>query len=161
MNLTEVAGRLRKLAKQPENRTRDWYRIKNADSTDRAEVFIYGAIGSDWDDGDVTASSFSRELRNITAPTIDLHINSPGGLVWDGVAIYSALLNHPATVNTFVDGVAASAASFVAQAGETVTIEKPASMMIHDAQGIVIGNAADMAEFSDLLNQLSDQIAAI
>ncbi|MFW5899545.1 MAG: phage major capsid protein, partial [Jiangellaceae bacterium] len=91
----------------------------------------------------------------------DLHVNSPGGLVFDGVAIYSALRNHPATVDVSIDGLAASAASFVAMAGDSIAIEKPAKMMIHDAAGLVIGNAADMLEMATLLDELSDTIADI
>lgn len=160
-NLDELVARGRKLVRQPVNSgAGDWYRISNADGG-AAEAYIYGVIGSDWNEGDVTASSFVRDLRNVTAPVIDLHLNSPGGLVWDGIAIYSALLNHPATVNVHVDGIAASAASFVAMAGDTITMEKPAKMMIHDAQGVAIGNAADMAEMAQLLDETSDTIAGI
>jgi ATP-dependent protease ClpP protease subunit len=161
-HLLELADRARALmpAAPPQARSGEWFRIRNTEA-DRAEVFIYGVIGSDWDPGDVTAASFVAELRKITAPAIDLHVNSPGGLVFDGIAIYSALLNHPATVDVTVDGIAASAASFVSMAGDTVAIEKPAKMMIHDASGLVIGNAADMQEMADVLNELSDTIAGI
>lgn len=158
--LLRLANRGRKLVRRPEAKGGDWFRVANADS-DRAELFIYGAIGDYWGDDDVTAAAFARALRGITAPALDLHINSPGGLVFDGVAIYSALLNHPATVDVYVDGIAASAASFIAMAGDTVTIEKPAKMMIHDAGGIVIGNAADMREMAELLDELSNTIAEI
>ncbi|MCI0690299.1 MAG: Clp protease ClpP, partial [Sporichthyaceae bacterium] len=92
---------------------------------------------------------------------IDLHINSPGGLVFDAVAIYSALRNHPATIDVSIDGLAASAASFVAMAGDSIAIQKPAKMMIHDAMGIVLGNAADMRIMAELLDELSDTIAQI
>jgi ATP-dependent protease ClpP protease subunit len=153
--LTALADRGRAMVRRPENRG-DWYRISNAE--DRAEVFIYGAI-DDWDG--VSASGFVRELRAVTAKAIDLHINSPGGLVFDAIAIHAALKNHAATVDVHVDGLAASAASFVAMAGDTVTIEKPAKMMIHDAMGLTIGNAADMREMADLLDELSDTIAGI
>lgn len=156
--LTALAERGRAMLRRPENRTGDWYRVSAAAGTDRAEVFIYGPI-DDWDG--VSASQFVKDLKGITAKAIDLHINSPGGLVFDAVAIYSALRNHPATVDVTVDGIAASAASFVAQAGDTIAIEKPAKMMIHDAAGLVIGNAADMREFADLLDELSDTIAGI
>jgi ATP-dependent protease ClpP protease subunit len=137
-----------------------WFRVANAEA-DRAELFIYGYIGDDWDVDDVTAGSFTRALRAITAPAIDLHINSPGGSVFDGIAIYSALLNHAATVDVSVDGLAASAASFVAQAGDTIAVEKPAKMMIHDASGLVLGDADDMRAMADLLDELSDTIAAV
>lgn len=136
----------------------DWWRIKGAD-TDRAEVFIYGAI-SDWY-GDVNASDFVQALSAITAPTIDLRVNSPGGLVFDAVAIYTALREHTARVDVRIDGIAASAASFIAQAGDTITIAKPARMMIHDAQGYTIGGPAEHAEMLALLDDLSDMIAEI
>jgi ATP-dependent protease ClpP protease subunit len=90
-----------------------------------------------------------------------LHINSGGGDVFDAVAIYSGLRNHKATVNVAVDGIAASAASFIAMAGDTVGIEKPARMMIHDASGLVIGNASDMRDMAELLDDVSDTIAEI
>lgn len=157
MNLSRLealAERGRRMVKAPVARG-DWYRIEAAD--DRAEVFIYDAI-SEWG---VNADSFVRELRGITAKAIDLHVNSPGGLVFDGIAIYSALKNHPANVTSYVDGIAASAASFVAMAGDEIVIEKPAKIMIHDAAGLVLGNAEDMREMADLLDELSDTIAGI
>ena len=138
----------------------DWWKVGNT-AGDRAEVFIYGYIGDDWAEEDVTAASFVNTLRAITAPAIDLRVNSPGGAVFDGIAIYTALLEHPATVDVSVDGVAASAASFVSMAGDTIAMQKPAKMMIHDASGLVLGNAADMQEMADLLNELSDTIAGI
>lgn len=134
-----------------------WYRIDNA-SGDRAELFLYGAI-DDWDG--TSAMAFTKELKAITASAIDLRINSPGGLVFEATAIYSALKRHPATVDVHIDGLAASAASFVAMSGDSIDIEKPAKMMIHDARGVVIGNSADMREMATLLDELSDTIAQI
>jgi ATP-dependent protease ClpP protease subunit len=133
-----------------------WYRISNAGG-DRAAVYLYDFI----DPWGINAADFVTELRGITAPAIDLHINSGGGLVFDAIAIYSALKNHPAAVDVSIDGLAASAASFVAMAGDTVTIEKPAKIMIHDAAVLVYGNAADMHAAAVLLDELSDTIAAI
>ena len=135
---------------------REWFRIGNA-LADSTPVYLYDEIGM-WG---ITASDFVKELNQIDTKTVDLHINSPGGSVFDGVAIHAALVNHKATVNSTVDGVAASAASFIAMAGEHRGIEKPATMMIHDAAGLVLGNAADMRAMADLLDQLSDTIAAI
>jgi ATP-dependent protease ClpP protease subunit len=134
------------------------WRITNED-TDRAEVFIYGAI-SDWY-GDVNAADFVKALAEISAPAIDLRVNSPGGLVFDAVAIYTALQQHTARVDVRIDGIAASAASFIAQAGDTITIAKPARMMIHDAQGFTIGGPAEHREMLNLLDDLSDMIAEI
>lgn len=153
--LDELAARGRQLTKAPVARG-DWYRITATD-TGAAEVFIYDAI-SEWG---VSAGDFVRDLRAITAPKIDLHLNSPGGLVFDGIAIYSALKNHPAAVTSYVDGIAASAASFVAMAGDEIVIEKPAKMMIHNANGVVLGEADDMREMADLLDELSDTIAQV
>lgn len=158
--LLTLADRVRALSGPPRARSGDWYRIANADSN-RAEVFIYGVIGDDWGEDGVTAAGFVKDLRAITASSIDLHINSPGGLVFDGVAIHAALVNHDATVDVHVDGVAASAASFVAMAGDTVAIEKPAKMFIHDAQGIAWGGPDVMLEAASLLDELSDTIAGI
>lgn len=158
--LLELADQARaRMSRPPSASAGDWFTIRNADA-DRAEVYIYGVIGDDWDGG-VTAAGFVDELRAITAPAIDLHINSPGGLVFDGIAIHSALLNHAARVDVSIDGVAASAASFVAMAGDQVVIEKPAKMMIHDASGLVMGTAADMRQFADVLDELSNTIAGI
>lgn len=153
--LTAIAEQARAMMGKPQARG-DWYRISNAAGT-TAEVFIYDII----DEFGVNASQFVQDLRAITAKTIDLHINSPGGMVFDAVAIYSALKNHPATVNVTVDGLAASAASFIAQAGDSIAIEKPAKMMIHDAAGLVIGNSADMRQMANLLDELSNTIAGI
>ncbi len=147
--------RARQRAADLPDHERPWYKITNlVDSTD---IMIYDEIGT-WG---TSAGSFVNALRQVTTPTIELHINSPGGEVFDGVAIYTALRNHPATVNVTVDGIAASAASFIAQAGDNIAMEKPAKMMIHDAGALVVGNAADMREVADLLDELSDTIAGI
>lgn len=155
--LVALAGRARAYAPRPTARTSgSWYRIDNA-AGDETPIYLYDAIG----DFGVTASDFVAALGQVNTKSIALHINSPGGSVFDGIAIHAALVNHPATVNTVVDGVAASAASFIAMAGDTRGIEKPATMMIHDAAGLVLGNAADMRQMADLLDQMSDTIAGI
>jgi ATP-dependent protease ClpP protease subunit len=133
-----------------------WYTIRNA-SPKFAEVFIYEEIGM-WG---VSAKDFVAELRGLKADQIELHINSNGGAVFDGVAIYNALINHPARIVSIVDGIAASAASFIAMAGEEIEIEKTGRMMIHEASGVAMGNAADLRELADLLDGLSDTIAEI
>jgi ATP-dependent protease ClpP protease subunit len=132
-----------------------------AATSGRTAVRVYGFIGSWFDDESVTAASFARELDGIGDGGIDLHLNSGGGSVFDAIAMHAALLNHPSDIVSYVDGVAASAASFLAMAGDEIVIEKPAKMMIHDASGLVLGNAADMREMADLLDELSDTIAGI
>jgi hypothetical protein len=88
-----------------------------------------------------------------------VYLNSPGGEVFDGIAIHTALVMSRAHVTTFVTGVAASAASFIAMAGDTIKMARNATMMIHDASGLAWGNAATMRAEADLLDKLSDNIA--
>ncbi len=134
----------------------DWYRISNQ-AADIAEVFIYDEIGY----FGVTAADFVKDLRQITAGRIELHLNTPGGDSFDGIAIYNGLRDHPARVEVIVDALAASAGSFIAQAGDQVVMNRGSQMMIHDAWGLSIGNAADMAAMAELLDRQSDNIAAI
>lgn len=153
-----LRNRARPRARQAaEQRPRPWYRVNLAEDADVAVIDIYDEIGY-WG---TTAADFIDELRAITANQIELHINSPGGDVYDGIAIYSALVDHPATVDVRVDALAASAASFIAQAGDRVTMGRNAEMMIHDAWGLCVGNAADMREMAELLDKASDNIASI
>jgi len=132
-----------------------WYRIEN--HADTADIYLYDEIGY-WG---VSAKAFVDEINAIGHPHLTLHINSPGGEVFDGIAIYNAIKNHPANVTVKVDGLAASAASFIAMAGHTVEVAKNATMMIHDGLGMCIGNAADMQEMAGLLSKVSDNIASI
>ncbi|MEU1372991.1 head maturation protease, ClpP-related [Streptomyces triculaminicus] len=134
----------------------DWYRIRNlADGA--TEVAIYDEIGY----FGVTASDFIAELKTIESPEITLRLNSPGGEVFDGIAIMNALRSHPARVTTHVDGIAASIASVIAMAGDRIVMQPHSQMMIHDGSGLCIGNAGDMREMADLLDKQSDNIAGV
>ncbi|MCK2219703.1 ATP-dependent Clp protease proteolytic subunit [Actinomadura sp. ATCC 31491] len=136
-------------------RAGDWYRITNL--ADTAEVVIYDEIG--W--WGTTAEQFMRDLKDITASQITLRINSPGGDVFDGIAIHNLLRAHTAHVTTHVDGLAASIASVIALAGDRVVMEPHSQMMIHDASGFCYGQAADMREMADMLDRHSDNIAGV
>lgn len=131
--------------------------VRNADE-DRAEVRIYDYIDS-W--FGISADEFVSQLNAITAPAIDLRINSGGGDVFDAYAIYHALQRFPGTVDVHIDGLAASAASFIAMAGDTIEAGDPSRVMIHDAAGFAYGNTAVMAEMGQLLDELSNDIAGI
>lgn len=133
-----------------------WYRIVNHGDGADPVVEIYGEIG--WD---VWADQFAADLKAIDAPQMTVRISSPGGSVFEGLVIYNAILDHPATVNVVVDGMAASAASFIAQAGDHVLMNRGAQMMIHDAIGFSYGNAADMEEMRGLLDKVSNEIAGV
>lgn len=139
-----------------EKKNQTWYSITNLSKTE-TEVFIYDEIGY-WG---ITASDFVRDFSEIKTNAITLRINSPGGDVFDGVAIYNAVARHKATVDVFIDGVAASAASFIAMAGDTITMSPYSQMMIHEASGMVIGPSADMRAMADFLDKASDNIASI
>lgn len=138
----------------PENAA-DWYRIENA-AADEADVYVYDAIGG-W--FGTTADDFIREMRDISAPRINLRLNSPGGSVFEGIAIANAIRSHPANVTVFVDGLAASIASVIALAGDRLVMLPQTQLMIHDASGGAYGNAADMEYMVGLLNKQSDNIA--
>lgn len=125
--------------------------------TDTTRIDLMDEIGY-WG---TTAQDFVDELLAIDASVIELHVNSPGGDVFDGLAIMNALADHPATVNVVVDGLAASAASFIAMAGDNVKMNRGSQLMIHDAIGFSYGNAADMEEMAALLSRISDTIAGI
>lgn len=135
---------------------RSWYRISNAADPDEAEVMLYDEIGG-WFGS--TADELIAELRQITAPRMRVRVNSPGGSVFEGIAIANALRSHPASVTVQVDGIAASIASVIAMAGDRVEMAPNTMMMIHDASGLAMGNAADMEEMAELLDLISDNIA--
>lgn len=138
------------------NRT-DWFRITDQADGQPARLDLYDEIGF-WG---VNASDFSAQLNAVSADRIEVHVNSPGGDVFDGIAILNLLRAHPAPVDVVIDGIAASAASFIAMAGETVTMMPNSQLMIHDASGLCIGNQQDMADMAKLLNLMSDNIASV
>lgn len=158
-SLRALAERGRTLTRPVPHASGPWYRIGAADATGSTKVYLYGEIGGWWDG--IDANQFVRDLDTIGDGGIDLHINSGGGSVFDGIAIYAALKNHASPVTSVVDSLAASAASFIAMAGDTIKIEKPGRMMIHDAQGLALGNAGDLRTMADLLDELSGTIAEI
>ena len=133
-----------------------WYRIRNAADPDEAEVMLYDEIGG-WFGS--TADQFIADLRGVTSPNLRVRVNSPGGSVFEGIAIANALRSHPANVVIQVDGIAASIASVIAMAGNRIEMSPNTMLMIHDASGLCMGNASDMAEMEELLDLISDNIA--
>jgi ATP-dependent protease ClpP protease subunit len=124
---------------------------------DRPRVYVFGMIGG-WR---MNVENIVRAIHAIKAPAIDLHVNSPGGFVWDAVAMYEAFKSHPATVTAHIDGLAASAASFLVQAADDRIMAVGSRMIIHDAQGGGYGSPADVQAAADLLTAVSDDIASI
>lgn len=118
-----------------------------------AEIWIYGDIGESWWGETVTAREFCKEVAELDVDAITVRINSYGGSVSDGIAIYSALKRHKASITVSVDGMAASIASLIAMAGDTVEIAEGAMMMIHAPWGYAAGNSAEMRQYADLLDK--------
>lgn len=141
-------------AEQIEARTTPCFRVSNADSG-TPKLYVFDVIGG----LDNEAADFVKTVHDLDAKAIDLHVNSPGGFVFDAVAMFEALQAHPARVAVKIDGLAASAASFLAMAGDSVEIAKGGRMMIHDAQGVAIGGPADLREYADLFDAVSDDIS--
>lgn len=111
----------------------------------------------------VSAQEFVEVVDSLddSVTEIRLHINSPGGMVWEALAILNTLRSHPARLVAVVDGIAASAASFIACAADETIMAPNTQLMIHDASAICAGDSADMRDVADLLDQVSDNIASI
>jgi ATP-dependent Clp protease protease subunit len=135
-------------------------RIMSKGST--GELYLYGPIGADWFGDGVSAKQFADDLKKLdNASTIDVRINSEGGDVFAGKAMYTLLSQHKAKVVVHIDGIAASAASFIAMAGNEIEIAEAAFVMVHDAYGVTAGRAADMRAFADLLDATNASIVDI
>jgi ATP-dependent Clp protease, protease subunit len=132
---------------------RSWYTIR-AQSTG-AEVVIYDEIGA----YGVSAKGFLAELGALPEGTpLALRLNSPGGSVFDAVAIYNALQRHSGTVTVWIDGIAASAASYIAMAGDEIVMPENAFLMIHDPAGMVMGTAIDMRAMAEALDKIKGSL---
>ncbi|GAS92681.1 head maturation protease, ClpP-related [Mycolicibacterium brisbanense] len=138
---------------------KSWYTIKAlADGeTGPAEILIYDEISS-WG---VSAADFVRELAELDAEQITVRINSPGGAVFDGIAILNALRGHPATITTVVDSIAASIASVIAMGGDRVVMNQNSQMMIHNAWNVAVGNADELEKVAKDLRRMSANLASI
>ena len=127
----------------------------------KGQIDIYGIIGGDgfFEDG-ITAEEFSKELKALSsAKEIDVHINSDGGDAFQGRTIYSLLASHPARISVHVDGIAASAASLIAMAGDEIIMADGSFMMIHEAWGAVRGRASDLRKRADTMDQVNETMA--
>ena len=129
---------------------------------DDATITIYDVIGYDWWTGEgFTSKRLNAALRSIGDRAVTVNINSPGGDVFEGVAIFNELLMHPHKVTVNIVGMAASTASFIAMAGDEINMGKGSVMMIHEAMSGVAGTATVMHEVADYVGKVSDNIAAL
>lgn len=120
-----------------------------------ATITLYDEIGY-WG---VTAKAFRAMLEGISAEKINLRINSPGGDVFDGIAIYNDLVDHASEIRVSITGIAASAASLIAMAGDRIEIAKNAFLMIHNAWGICVGSKPEMDAFAAVLGEIDAALA--
>lgn len=127
-----------------------------------ATISIFDIIGEDgWTGGGVTAKRISAALRSIGNRDVIVRINSPGGDMFEGIAIYNLLRTHPAKVTVEVLGWAASAASIIAMAGDVIRMGLGSFMMVHNAWGLVIGNRHDLREAASLFDEFDAALADI
>lgn len=130
-----------------------WYSIRARDTG--AELSIYDEIGT----YGVSAKAFIADIGALDNGTdLELRINSPGGSVFDAVAIYNALRRHTGKVTVTIDGIAASAASYVAMAGDEIVMPENAFLMIHDPSGLVMGTAGDMRDMAEALDKIAGSL---
>lgn len=131
-----------------------WYSIK-ALAKGRAEILLYDEIGG-WG---ISAQQFARDIKALgDLSQIDLRVHSPGGDVFEGMAIYNLLRSHPANVDGYVDGLAASMGSVVLMAANTIHMPANAMMMVHKPWGIQGGDADDMRRYAELLDKVESSL---
>lgn len=115
-------------------------------------ITMFDIVGEDyWSDGGITAKKIAAQLRAIGPKPIEIQINSPGGDMFEGIAIFNILREHPQPITVKVMGMAASAASIIAMAGDTIEIGATSFIMIHNCSVLAIGNRHDMQETADWL----------
>jgi ATP-dependent Clp protease protease subunit len=140
-----------------------WTETPRAASSDDDNVIsVLDVIGEDWWSGNgVTAKRVSAALRTIGSKDVRVRVNSPGGDMFEGIAIYNLLRAHPAKVTVEIIGWAASAASIIAMAGDEIRMGLGSFMMVHNAWGVVVGNRHDMRDSADLFDSFDAALADI
>jgi len=134
------------------------FRMEAKPEAQAAELYIFDDIGEseDWDGvlHGFGPKGLVEQLNAITAPAINVHINSLGGYVYDGIAVKNLLQNCGKTINVIVEGIAASAASVIAMAGDTITMRPEAQLMLHNCWTFAIGNSAELRKVADDMDAL-------
>lgn len=136
------------------------YRMRMAGSK-AAEILIYDVIGRDFFGEGISAKRFAEDLKALgKVDTLNIRVNSPGGDVFDGLAIYNTLKRHPANKIIDIDGMALSIASVIVMAGDTVNMAGNAMMMIHDPWTCTCGSADDFRAHADLMDQVKGNLVS-
>ena len=132
-----------------------WYSIKN--EAEEVDIYIYDEIGS----YDISAKSFIEEIKGTKGKTLNIHINSLGGEVFDGMAIANAIKTHKGLTRSYVEGIAASISTVIALSADEVYMSENSLFMIHSAWGGSMGDAGELRKQADLLDKISNEIARI
>ncbi|MGG5316399.1 head maturation protease, ClpP-related [Enterococcus sp. AZ072] len=135
-----------------------FWEVKQSANKSEAEIYIFGEIVSNkWDDTDTTAASFQKDLKAVgDVQTINLHVNSPGGSVFEGIAIGNMLKQHKAQVIAHVDALAASIASVIVASCDKVVMPENTMLMIHNPWSFVVGNSKDLRKQADDLDKIAE-----
>lgn len=139
------------------------FRMEQKPNADYADLYIFDEIGErkDWWTGDLVGfgpKKLIEALDEVTADIIHVHINSNGGDVFEGIAVYNLLKNSGKTIHTYVEGIAASIASVIAMAGETVNMGKTSMLMIHNCYTFAIGNSKELRKIADDMDVIMESI---
>lgn len=131
--------------------------IKQESKNTTPEMYIDGEIVTDeYEDTDTSAAGFRNALKSLgDVKSINLHINSPGGSVFEGIAIYNMLKQNSARINVYIDGLAASIASVIAMSGDAIFMPSNSMMMVHNPWVMAIGNASELRKQADGLDQIT------
>lgn len=132
------------------------------DEAGKAVLYIYGTIGDDWNEDDANrAKDFAKTLDALSPKDLDIRIDSPGGDVYEGFAIASAIKRYEGETHAYIDGMAASAASYIALMCDRVTMNDYSMFMIHNAWGLCIGNRNEMRDMANRLEAIDGAIAEV
>jgi ATP-dependent Clp protease protease subunit len=138
----------------------DWQRkgFYAALEAETLSLLIYGPLGEGTGEHAIVAANVVQQIQDFRGNAIDIYINSPGGIVYEGLAIYNALRRHPAHKIVRIDGICASAATIVAMAGDRIVAADNATLMVHAVWHTVSGDAAEMRKEAEVLDQLTDTL---
>jgi ATP-dependent Clp protease protease subunit len=145
------------------SKAKKFWKFNAKENSDEGELLLYGDISdSTWWGDEITPKNFKEELDSLgDIKTLNVYINSGGGDVFAGQAIYSMLKRHSATVNVYVDGLAASIASIIAMAGDNVKMPKNAMLMVHNPWSFGMGNANDFRKLADDLDKVRESMISV
>tara|TARA_B100001250_G_scaffold409590_1_gene434261 strand:+ start:7493 stop:8497 length:1005 start_codon:yes stop_codon:yes gene_type:complete len=135
---------------------KNWYQIENK-GKEIADIYLYSEIGG----MEINAENFVKDLSDLKGKDLNVHINSLGGSVFDGIAIYNALKNFKGKVTTKVEGIGASIASVIALAGDSIEMADNSLLMIHNPYAMVGGDSQEMRKTAELLDKIKNEIIGI